>query len=565
MARPKRGCEPSKIPVRLANLRNRRNYYRRVGKPEMIKGIDEEIERLVNLRRARKLAHKTNVLAKDVKIKRDTGFQDVKTPVPATENTEARGMDFDWMMKNPEIAARALKTSFLHYVAVFHKYLFNKDFVFKPFYLDVIKALEDIVFGRAEKKNLCINMAPRLGKSKLMRRFVEWSYAINPACNFIATSSGDDLAMEMSKEIMDTMSTPLYQALFGVKFAAGSESKGLWKTENQGTFRAAPLQGAIVGFGAGIAEDDFGGALIVDDPLKPQDARSATRKQECIDTFDDTIQSRLNGPHTPIILNMQRLDIDDLTGHIERKYAEDYKFLKIPALRDDNTSIYEARLPAKKLLGIKEKNPPVFWAQYQQEPIVRGGDVFKREWWRYWDTSQQVEFKKLFLVGDTAFKSKKIHDYQAFGLFGITRDNFLYLVDILHIKCDAADLKKKLVLFVSKWQNGIGGRKITKLIVEDKASGIQLIQEWRKSFAYYIPVKEIKVEKDKLTRAEIALDYIEGGRVFLPNSENDPVALPVIAECEAFTRDDSHKHDDLVDMLCHAVQYAFLTKNSSIF
>ena len=99
----------------------------------------------------------------------------------------------EFMMHNPKESAYYMRISFKRFIQVFHYYIFRRQFIFKPFHYKIIEKLENIVFGRAEKKNLYIGIAPRFGKSQIMQYFICWSYAINKSCNFIMTSYGDKL------------------------------------------------------------------------------------------------------------------------------------------------------------------------------------------------------------------------------------------------------------------------------------------------------------------------------------------------------------------------------------
>ncbi|OWK42180.1 phage-related protein [Fimbriiglobus ruber] len=69
--------------------------------------------------------------------------------------------------------------------------------------------------------------------------------------------------------------------------------------------------------------------------------------------------------------------------------------------------------------------------------------------------------------------------------------------------------------------------------------------------------------KDKLTRVMDAVSSIEAGFVVLP--EDAPFASDFLVECEAFTADDSHAHDDQIDPMCDAITDMLLTKRSSLF
>ena len=100
------------------------------------------------------------------------------------------------------------------------------------------------------------------------------------------------------------------------------------------------------------------------------------------------------------------------------------------------------------------------------------------------------------------------------------------------------------------------------LYIEDKASGIGLIQSLKSK--YGIPVFGVKADTDKLTKVENILPYIEAGNVLLPESETYAFNPELLNECEAFSRDMSHIHDDQVDSLAYLVQEALAKTEVSI-
>ncbi|MDR0571540.1 MAG: hypothetical protein LBG48_01675 [Rickettsiales bacterium] len=134
------------------------------------------------------------------------------------------------------------------------------------------------------------------------------------------------------------------------------------------------MGGVITGFGAGTVTDNYGGALIIDDPLKVEDGRSETKRQTCINFYEDTLKSRLNNKNTPIILIMQRIHRHDLVGYIKEKEQNDWEFITCK-LWDEETDklLWEEKFNLEACRQMKETNPYKFYSQYQQEPIIEGG------------------------------------------------------------------------------------------------------------------------------------------------------------------------------------------------
>jgi predicted phage terminase large subunit-like protein len=101
------------------------------------------------------------------------------------------------------------------------------------------------------------------------------------------------------------------------------------------------------------------------------------------------------------------------------------------------------------------------------------------------------------------------------------------------------------------------------LRIEDKASGTGLIQDIAKGEPGKgrIPVAGVQRNKDKLTRVMDVVSYIDAGLVVLP--EEAPWIADFITECEAFTSDDTHAHDDQIDPMVDAIEDMLAKRKSS--
>ncbi len=408
-------------------------------------------------------------------------------------------------------------------------------------------------------KNLYIGMPPRFGKTQVCKYFAAWTYAVNPACNYILTSYGAELVADTSKYIRELVDSDLYRKIFpGVVVDAASSAADLWKIKGGGGFRAATIDGVVTGFGAGTAANGYGGALIIDDFLKATEARSKAAKDGVIAAYTGALKSRLNSPETPIIVIAQRLAVDDLIGYIEENERDRWDFLLLKGYdEEEHRSIWEERITTAELERLKRQAPGVFAAQYQQSPVVAGGDVFKTEWWKFFDPGDAgYIYRRVYICADTAMKTGRQNDFTVLGCFGVTKENEIHLLDMVRGKFEAPDLEKVFVNFWQKWRRGGAGLRrppVGAVYVEDKSSGIGLIQSIRRRG---VPVMGMRPTRDKYTRALEAVPTIAAGLLKLPNSATDPISAAVIAECEAFRQDMSHKHDDIVDMLCYGVEKA---------
>ena len=132
---------------------------------------------------------------------------------------------------------------------------------------------------------------------------------------------------------------------------------------------------------------------------------------------------------------------------------------------------------------------------------------------------------------------------------------------MVHGKWEYPELKQQAVSVYNRWQLGVDDTSASSICIEDRASGQQLIQDFKKTG---LPVKPIEVTKDKLSRVEEVLDYIASGSVLLPENEMYSNNREFLAECEAFTRDLTQSHDDIVDTLCHLINNTIAKRQISI-
>ncbi len=163
----------------------------------------------------------------------------------------------------------------IFFARYFFRELRGEKFIVNSHHHKICAALKDIERGG----NLLINLPPRYGKTELgVICWIAQSIARNPKARFIHLSFSAELALENSAKCRELIKSEKYQQLWPVKIKADADSKAKWYTEEGGGVYATQAGGAVTGFGAGITGDDdaseWGGAIIVDDPLKPDDARS---------------------------------------------------------------------------------------------------------------------------------------------------------------------------------------------------------------------------------------------------------------------------------------------------
>ncbi len=442
-------------------------------------------------------------------------------------------------------------------------------------------------------KNVIINVAPGSSKTEIVViNLIARGLAINPRARFLHISYADDLAMLNSQKAREIVLSDEYQANWPLQIAEDSKAKKRWNVlvdgKVAGGVYAVSLGGQITGFRAGHMTEGFQGAIIIDDPLKVKGSYSETQRKEANNTLLNTVKSRKANPDTPVIVIMQRLAEEDPTGFIKSGgWPGEWEFIEIPALIDD---AYIAALDPKYREGVEtaqrdddgrfsywpykerlddllamEKAPDsatryVFAGQYMQRPTPEGGDLLKGAWFQRYAQPPEIKYRKIF--ADTAQKTAEANDYSVFQCWGYGVNGGIYLLDQIRGKWEAPELETKAVDFWNKHKPTAVHRlgALRKMMVEDKASGTGLIQSIRRKGK--IPVQAIQRNIDKLVRVKDVAGYIESGCVWIP--EDAPWVADFVAECEGFTADDTHAHDDQIDPMCDAIT-DMLAKSTSIY
>ena len=275
----------------------------------------------------------------------------------------------------------------LHFARYFFKLMNGgKKFVVGKHHRMICDKLKDVLTGKTRR--LIINIAPRYSKSELVSRdFIAMGLAINPAAKFIHLSYSGDLALGNSVAVKDIVKSEDYQRLFGVEIAVGTDTKSQWNTTKGGGLYATSSLGQVTGFGAGAIENEgdewqFGGAIVIDDPIKPADALSDNNREAVNLHFETTIRNRVNSRNTPIIIIMQRLHEHDLCGYLMELEPDEWEVLSVPCISYNEDGEEEALWPFKhtieELHKIESANQFVFDTQYMQNPKPLEGLMYSK-------------------------------------------------------------------------------------------------------------------------------------------------------------------------------------------
>jgi len=314
----------------------------------------------------------------------------------------------------------------------FTKYFFEvrgDKFIENWHHRAIADALAKVESG--EIKNLLINIPPRYGKTEMaVINWVAFCMARNSKAKFIHLSYSDDLALDNSGKAKELVMSDEYQEMWPIELKTDSQSKKKWYTTEGGGLYATAAGGAITGFGAGSTEsDEFAGAIVIDDPIKVDDADRENERKRVNDRLNGTIKSRRNNPRkTPIVLIMQRLHEDDMSGFvINGGMGEEFFHLKLPAIYNGQ-ALWPFKHSLDDLKIEQRADPRTFAGQMMQDPSPEDGDFFKRDWFQRFDLGSQPKDLVNYGASDYAVTDGG-GDFTEHGVAGFDKQEDLWIVD----------------------------------------------------------------------------------------------------------------------------------------
>jgi predicted phage terminase large subunit-like protein len=398
---------------------------------------------------------------------------------------------------------------------------------------------------RGEIRRLIVNVPPRYLKSLLGSvAFPAWCLGRQPGTQILCVSYAQDLADKLARDCRRIVMSDWYQRAFPTRLSAQRQAVGEFETTQQGCRLATSVGGVLTGRGADI--------IIIDDPLKPEEALSQAQRRAANEWYDHTLYSRLNDKQKgAIVLIMHRLHEDDLVGHVLAQ--EDWEVVRFPAIaEEDETFAVETVWGPRHFTRRRgealhpEREPPAmleqirrtigeynFAGQYQQAPSPLGGGLVKQAWFRHYAASELPQtFERVVQSWDTANKATELSDFSVCTSWGIAGKD-LYLIDVLRRRMEYPELKRSVREQYERFRP-------SAVLIEDKASGTQLIQELIREGLY--AVTRYQPQCDKVMRMHAQTAMIENGFVRLP--ERAPWLASYLHELTVFP---NGKHDDQVD------------------
>ncbi len=182
----------------------------------------------------------------------------------------------------------------------------------------------------------------------------------------------------------------------------------------------------------------------------------------------------------------------------------------------------------------------------------------KRSWWQFYDVDSVTELRAqssdIYISWDTAQKVKELSDFSVGTVWLRIREDY-YLLEMVCEKLLFPALVRTAIELNNRY------RPVYNLI-EDKSSGVSLIQELREKRPN-MPIKPVDPGRmDKAQRLDIATPAIESGRVHLPASVLRDGGVEVMvptstaqAVMDNLAQFPEGEHDDITDSVSQFLGY----------
>ncbi len=414
-----------------------------------------------------------------------------------------------------------------------------------------------------ETTSLVIGVPPGYGKSVLLSMWVAWTLSRYPDSQYLYISYGHELAAKHTAFIKSIVSTSAYRAVFDIKIRQDSRAKDFFQTEQGGTIKAFGSSGSVTGQDAGMPGlDRFSGALILDDPSKPDDVYSDAIRGHILRNWTDTIAQRPRSPSTPVICIAQRLHEDDLPAYLmSGKDVRQFETLILPALDAAGNALYPEVHSKELLLRMADLQKYVFASQFQQDPLPAAGGLFARA-----DFPILLEDPKIlctFLTCDTAETDKDYNDSTVFSFFGVymLEDGVtlaLHWIDCIEVHIEPKELKDVFMAFYLDCMRY--PVKPQFAAIEKKSTGVTLCSVLRDTRG--LQVREIPrtaASGSKTARFLAIQQYVASKLISF--TEGMHHVDHCISHMTKITANESHRKDDICDTLADAVRIALIDKS----
>lgn len=382
-------------------------------------------------------------------------------------------------------------------------------------------------------RRLIINIPPGTLKSILVSvMYPAWAWIDKPERRFLTVSNEQGLATRDALRMKHIITSDWFQSKWPLSLQSDQNEKTLYVNDKKGFRQAVGVSASNTG--------KRGDDLILDDLIAAKNAFSDVIRVGVNNTFDQELSTRLNDPvESGILLIMQRLHEEDITGHLLKKVKTKWTHLSIPMRYEEKATfdagedigrpelndprktkgelLFPNRFTNKSVEGLEEDLGEYgFAGQMQQRPVPSGGGIIKSFWWKIWGNDKPLPLcEHVFCSYDTAFSEK---DMKNSAFSAMTRWGVFW----------HEQKQRYCLICLGRWYDRVGYDELRKFakeceskfepdahLIEKKATGISLIQDLKRALPSKIRSYSPGKGEDKVSRANSVTPMFSSGLVYI--------------------------------------------------
>lgn len=278
---------------------------------------------------------------------------------------------------------------------------------------------------------------------------------------------------------------------------------------------------------------------------------SITLDVEQEDVFDIQVEGTENFLANGVVSHNTRWSLRDLTARLLKDAklnpeSDQFELFEFPAVLNEGTdkekSLWPEQWTLEALKKTKASMPLFQWnAQYQQNPTNADSGIVQKGWFMQWERENPPNCEYIIMALDAAVESNKRSDFNALTTWGVfmneeSNRHEIILLNSLNFRAEFPELKDKAKEEYDYWEPD-------SFIIEAKANGAPLLQEFRKAGVYVQSFVPHRGTGDKSMRLNSVADMIRDGIVWVPQTR---WAEELVEQVSAFP---GGEKDDLVDSM----------------
>ena len=393
---------------------------------------------------------------------------------------------------------------------------------------------------------LIIECPPQHGKSMTVSESLpSWYLGRHPTENIILASYDSDFAERFCRKNKEKIKS-CGRNLFGIEIGAIDRAGEFELGNGKGRMISRGIMSGITGNPANL--------IIIDDPVKnQQEADSPAYRNRVWSEWQASLKSRLAAKGKVVVIMTPWTD-DDLAARIIRS-EKNVQLIRLPVEAEENDplgrDVGESLCPElgkdnqwlndfkASYISDPQGGQRAWTALYQCSPRQEEGNLVRRDWWKFYDPEEQIQFGTEIISVDASFKGDDSSDYVSIQVWGKRAQDY-YLRYCLNKRLNFPDTVEAIKTIYRLFP------RARTVLIEEAANGSAIIQTLQREM-FIIPVTPLG---GKISRVNAISPAIESGHVFLP----DPAKAPWVSDyVDQWTAFPNSKYDDMVDATSQAL------------